>query len=87
MQPDGIRRYSLGVMKAFSELKPGWKLSAIVNPETASQGEDLNMEPVETSESSGADCYLNFSVTGLCPAIPVIITIQILPASIQIHKK
>lgn len=79
-QTDGISRYSLGVMKAFSELKPDWRLSAIVNPEAASQVKDLNVEPVETSGFSGADCYLNFSTAGLYPAVPEIITIHDLMA-------
>lgn len=67
-------------MKAFSELRPDWKLSAIVNPEAASQVKDLNVEPVEISESSEADCYLNFSIAGLCPSVPEIITIHDLMA-------
>ena len=79
-QADGISRYSVGVMKAFSELRPDWKLSAIVNPEAASQVKDLNVEPVEISESSEADCYLNFSIAGLCPSVPEIITIHDLMA-------
>ena len=89
---DGIGRYSLGVMEALSRLKPGWKLSVIVNPEAAAHIETLPVETIQSSavrfrpgenrklipliESSGADCYLNFSMAGPCPAIPVIITVH-----------
>jgi len=90
MQLDGTGRYSLGVMKALSELKPAWKLSVIVNPDAAPHVEDLfvksvdicairfrpgnNRKIVPLIESSGADCYLNFSMACPCPVIPAVIT-------------
>lgn len=94
--PDGIGRHSLGVIKALSELKPNWKLSVIVNSEAAPHVESLPVEAIISSavrfspgenrelipliESSGADCYLNFSMAGPCPAVPSIITVRDLMA-------
>ncbi|MCK4806230.1 MAG: glycosyltransferase family 4 protein [Candidatus Aegiribacteria sp.] len=89
---DGIGRYSLGVMKALSRLEPGWKLSVIVNPEAAPQVDGLPVETVKSSavrfrrgenrelvpfiESSGADCYLNFSMAGPSPSIPTVLSVH-----------
>jgi len=89
---DGIGRYSLGVMEALSRLESGWKLSVIANPEAAAHIQALPVEMVVSSavrfrpgenrellpliESSGADCYLNFSMAGPCPDIPTIITVH-----------
>lgn len=89
---DGIGRYSLGVMEALSRLKPGWKLSVIVNPEAAAHIETLPVETIQSSavrfrpgenrklipliESSGADCYLNFSMAGPAPSIPTVLSVH-----------
>ncbi len=89
---DGISRYSLGVINALSGLEPGWKLSAIVNPEAAPHVEGLSVEQVISStarfhrgenrelvpliESSGADCYLNFSMAGPLSSIPTILSVH-----------
>ncbi|MCD4700575.1 MAG: glycosyltransferase family 4 protein [Candidatus Aegiribacteria sp.] len=89
---DGISRYSLGVIKALSDLKPNWKLSVIANSEAAPHVESLPVEVIISSamrfrsgenrelipliESSGADCYLNFSMAGPCPAMTAIITVH-----------
>lgn len=89
---DGISRYSLGVIKALSELEPGWKLSVIVNPEAVPHVEDLDVVPVICSavrfrpgenrelipliESSGADCYLNFSMAGPSSSIPTVLSVH-----------
>lgn len=90
--PDTLSRYSFGVIKALCRLQPDWKLSVIVNPAGMSHIKDLPVEAVESRtvkfrqaenrelipliESSGADCYLNFSMTGPCPSIPSIITVH-----------
>ena len=89
---DGIGRYSIGVMEALSRLEPDWELSVIINPEAASHVEGLPVKPVISSavrfrhgenrelspliESSGADCYLNFSMAGPVPSIPTILTVH-----------
>ncbi|MCK5115970.1 MAG: glycosyltransferase family 4 protein [Candidatus Aegiribacteria sp.] len=89
---DGIGRYSLGVIQALSGLEPGWKLSVIVNPEAAAHVEALPVETVICSaarfrhgenrelipliESSGADCYLNFSMAGPAPSIPTLLSVH-----------
>ncbi len=92
IQVDGISRYSLGVIEALSRLEPGWKLSVIVNPEAVPHLETLPVKPVISSaarfrhgenrklvpliESSGANCYLNFSMTGPVPSIPTVISVH-----------
>ncbi|MEN8208614.1 MAG: glycosyltransferase family 1 protein [Candidatus Fermentibacteria bacterium] len=89
---DGIGRYSLGVMEALSRLKPGWKLSVIVNPDAAAHVEALSVEAVISSvmrfrhgenrkllpliEAKGADCYLNFSMAGPTPSIPTVLSVH-----------
>lgn len=89
---DGIGRYCLGVIKALSGLKPDWKLSVIVNPEAIEHIKGLSVNPVESSvarfhmgenrrlvpliESSGADCYLNFSMAGPIPSVPTLLSVH-----------
>ncbi len=89
---DSISRYSLGVIRALSELKPNWKLSVIVNPEEVPYVQSLPVEPVLCSaarlrktenselvpliESSGADCYLNLSMAGPSPSIPTLLSVH-----------
>ncbi len=89
---DGISRYSIGVIAALAKVKPDWKLSVLVNPRAASHLADLNVKTVESTvprfsfrenrelvpliESSGADCYLNCSMAGPCPSLPVIISVH-----------
>ena len=89
---DGISRYSIGVTKALSGLKPDWKLSVVVNPAAVSHFEQLPVELIistvgrfsaaESSrlvpliESSGADCYLNFSMAGPMPSIHTILSVH-----------
>ncbi len=91
-QVDGIGRYSLGVMEALSRLEPDWTLSVIVNPEAAVHVEALHVETIVSSaarfrheenreltpliESSGADCYLNFSMAGPAPSLPTLISVH-----------
>ena len=89
---DGISRYSLGVIKALSRLKPDWELSVIVNPAGISHIKDLPVEAVVSRavrfhhgenrklvpliESLEANCYLNLSMAGPCPDIPTVITVH-----------
>jgi glycosyltransferase involved in cell wall biosynthesis len=89
---DGIGRYCLGVMESLSSLKPDWKLSVIVNPEVKKHVEGLSVNPVESSvarfhmgenrrlvpliESSGANCYLNFSMAGPVPSVPTLLSVH-----------
>lgn len=92
IQIDGIGRYSLGVMEALARLEPGWDISVIVNPESVQHVEHLPYETVISSaarfrrgenrelvpliESSGADCYLNFSMAGPLPSIPTLLSVH-----------
>ena len=89
---DGIGRYSLGVMDALSRLEPDWKLSVIVNPEASAHVNALPVETIVSSalrfrhgenrklipliESSGANCYLNFSMAGPAPSIPTVLSVH-----------
>jgi glycosyltransferase involved in cell wall biosynthesis len=89
---DGIGRYCLGVIEALSEIRPSWKLSVIVNPKAVEHVEGMSVNLVESSiarfhmgesrqlvpliESTGADCYLNFSMTGPMPPVPTILSVH-----------
>jgi glycosyltransferase involved in cell wall biosynthesis len=89
---DGIGRYCLGVIEAFSKIKPDWKLSVIVNPKAVEHVEGMSVNLVESSiarfhmkesrqlvpliESTGADCYLNFSMAGPTPSVPTLLSVH-----------
>jgi len=89
---DSISRYSLGVIKGLSGLKPNWKLSVIVNPLAVPHLEALPVETIVCSamrfrrgenrelipiiESSEANCYLNFSMAGPSPSIPTLLSVH-----------
>jgi glycosyltransferase involved in cell wall biosynthesis len=91
-RPDGIGRYSLGVLRGLASIRPDWRLQALVHPAAVSLLEGLPVETVSCGaprfsrseprvlvplvESSGADAYLNFSMAGPCPAIPTMITVH-----------
>jgi glycosyltransferase involved in cell wall biosynthesis len=90
--PDGIGRYSLGLLRGIAEVRPGWTLKALVHPGAAAGLAGLPVEAVPCDvprfrgredrvvtplvESSGADAYLNFSMAGPCPAMPTMITVH-----------
>ncbi len=89
---DGISRYSPGVIKGLSALKPDWKLSVIVNPSAVKHFEKLPVELIESTalrfravessrlvpliESSGADCYLNFSMALPMSSVPTLLFVN-----------
>lgn len=91
-QVDGIGRYSLGVMKAMLRLKPEWNFSVIACPGGTPHLKSLPLEVIESRvprfrpgedrklspliESSGADCYLNFSMAGPRPSLPTVVTVH-----------
>lgn len=90
--PDGIGRYSLGLLRGLAAVRPGWTLKALVHPGAAAGLAGLPVETVpcgvprfRTREdrevtplvvSSGADAYLNFSMAGPCPVLPTMITVH-----------
>jgi len=89
---DGIGRYSLGVLNSLSEIRPDWKLSIIHNRIALNHLRNLPAELYEVAadrfrpreyrqmipliESTGADCYLNFSAIGPSPSIPVVLSVH-----------
>jgi len=89
---DGISRYSIGVINALLKVRPDWEYSILVAPEAAVHLEDLPVRTagigeagfnrgisnaaLQKSNSSKADCYLNFSSVTSSPSIPEIITVQ-----------
>lgn len=91
-QVDGIGRYSLGVMGAMLRLKPEWKFSVIACPGGIPHLEKLPLNIIESRvprfrpgedrklspliESSGADCYLNFSMAGPLPNVPTVLAVH-----------
>jgi glycosyltransferase involved in cell wall biosynthesis len=90
--PDGIGRYSLGLLRGLAAVRPGWTLKALVHPGAAAGLAGLPVEAVPCDvprfrrredrevtalvESSGADAYLNFSMAGPCPELPTMITVH-----------
>lgn len=91
-QVDGIGRYSLGVMEAMLRLKPEWNFSVIACPGGTPHLKSLPLEVIESRvprfrpgedrklspliESSGADCYLNFSMAGPVPRVPTVLAVH-----------
>lgn len=89
---DGISRYSLGLLRALSALRPDWDFLALVGEDSTDPLSGLPVEkipcnfprfrPGESSivsriiEKTGADLYFNLSMAGPHPDVPTLITVH-----------
>jgi len=89
---DGIGRYSVGILRGLSRVRPDWDLTVLCGPGGERHLAGLGLETLSSSvprfrkaeerelrpfiEGSGADAYLNFSMAGPRPALPSMITVH-----------
>lgn len=90
--PDGIGRYSLGILKALAGIRPDWRLMVLAPPSSIDGLAGLPVDPVPCgvprfrrsedrilaplAAACGAEAYLNFSMAGPCLDLPTMITVH-----------
>lgn len=89
---DGISRYSIGVLRALSALRPEWRITALADPSALPLLQELDIETVKSDvprfrsgenrklapaiEDIQPDVYFNFSMAGPRPRVPTMLAVH-----------